>query len=145
MKLFTIGFTQTTAERFFFSLEPCRGREAYRRSSQAGWPISRLCKSSRPAVFSGTACFNRICRRAVVSTLVGSPADVSKKEMSWDEYAAEYLRLIQARGVESTLQEAGLDKSCLLCSEPKPDRCHRRLAAEYLRGCSDGALEVIHL
>jgi uncharacterized protein (DUF488 family) len=65
--------------------------------------------------------------------------------MSWDEYAAEYLRLIQARGVESTLQEAGLDKSCLLCSEPKPDRCHRRLAAEYLRGCSDGALEVIHL
>ena len=32
----------------------------------------------------------------------------------------------------------------LLCSEPKPEKCHRRLVAEYL-GDKWGDVRVIHL
>jgi len=37
--------------------------------------------------------------------------------------------------------------TCLLCSEPKPDMCHRRLAAEHLRDRWAGSVqvEIIHL
>jgi hypothetical protein len=40
-----------------------------------------------------------------------------------------------------------LDGACLLCSEHAPDRCHRRLAAEYLRDAfaSAGTIEIVHL
>ena len=33
----------------------------------------------------------------------------------------------------------------LLCSEPKPDQCHRRLALEYLNKAWGGTLRVVHL
>ena len=33
----------------------------------------------------------------------------------------------------------------LLCSEPKPERCHRRLAAEYLRDELFEEVCIIHI
>ena len=43
-----------------------------------------------------------------------------------------------------TLKPEDFDKGCLLCSEEKPDHCHRRLAAEWLRGKWTG-VEVNHI
>jgi uncharacterized protein (DUF488 family) len=37
-----------------------------------------------------------------------------------------------------------LNNSCLLCSEPKPEKCHRRLVAEYLME-KFGDIEIKHL
>ena len=34
---------------------------------------------------------------------------------------------------ELELTPAELDHACLLCSEPTPEHCHRRLVAEYLQ------------
>jgi hypothetical protein len=36
------------------------------------------------------------------------------------------------------------DSICLLCAEPKADKCHRRMVAEYLQSLAPGA-EVRHL
>jgi len=36
------------------------------------------------------------------------------------------------------------DKSCFLCSEPKAEKCHRRLVAEYLRELW-GNVKIVHL
>jgi uncharacterized protein (DUF488 family) len=35
--------------------------------------------------------------------------------------------------VEQAVDSAVIDGGCLLCSEPTPEHCHRRLVAEYLR------------
>jgi uncharacterized protein (DUF488 family) len=35
--------------------------------------------------------------------------------------------------VEDTLALEVIEGSCLLCSEPMPENCHRRLVAEYLQ------------
>jgi len=37
-----------------------------------------------------------------------------------------------------------LDGACLLCSEDKPEKCHRRLVAEYLNE-KLGSIEVNHI
>jgi uncharacterized protein (DUF488 family) len=54
--------------------------------------------------------------------------------------------LMDERSVPNIFQRADFEErvSCLLCSEPTPEQCHRRLVAERLaRRWSD--VEVIHL
>ena len=44
-----------------------------------------------------------------------------------------FLQLMQERQIEKHIDPAQLDGACLLCSEDKPDQCHRRLVVEYLQ------------
>ncbi|MDQ2857857.1 MAG: DUF488 domain-containing protein [Candidatus Eremiobacteraeota bacterium] len=69
------------------------------------------------------------------------------KLLAWDEYAASYRELLRERKPEQTITAARLDHACLLCSELAPERCHRRLAAEYLREtmAEQADIEIIHL
>jgi uncharacterized protein (DUF488 family) len=67
-----------------------------------------------------------------------------KKEISWDEYAKEYLSLIGSRRIEDSLRKEELDHACLLCSEDLPEKCHRRLLAEYIKDKLPD-IEIIHL
>jgi uncharacterized protein (DUF488 family) len=50
------------------------------------------------------------------------------------------------RKIPETLNPADFEEfvSCLLCSEPTPEHCHRRLVAERLAAHWPG-VEVIHL
>ncbi|MGQ9826003.1 MAG: DUF488 domain-containing protein [Desulfotomaculales bacterium] len=57
-------------------------------------------------------------------------------EISWPEYEKVYKDLLAKReplksGDFERLRQEG--PVCLLCAEDKPDRCHRRLLAEYCR------------
>jgi uncharacterized protein (DUF488 family) len=64
----------------------------------------------------------------------------------WDAYAAAYRALLIQRDA-ATIGRAVLARyqaPCLLCSEPTPDRCHRRLLAEYLTE-ELGGIVTIHL
>ena len=67
-----------------------------------------------------------------------------KDHRDWDTYERQFLDLMEERGIERLGLKGDLSNGCLLCSEDKPDRCHRRLVAEYLQHhLSD--LEIIHL
>jgi len=48
------------------------------------------------------------------------------------------------RHVEDTVSKEILAYGCLLCSEEKPEHCHRRLVAEYLKQ-KWGDLEIRHI
>ena len=67
-----------------------------------------------------------------------------KQNGDWALYERQFLDLMQSRHVEDKLSRAMLGGSCLLCSEPKPDHCHRRLVAEYLRE-HWGDVEIEHI
>lgn len=71
--------------------------------------------------------------------------DAYKKQAGdWQTYENEFRALIQARQVESHVDKETISESCLLCSEDKPDHCHRRLVGEYL--CDKwGDVDIIHL
>jgi len=68
-----------------------------------------------------------------------------KKRLSWPEYEKQYNELLEMRGVEKNLPKSILDvPSVLLCSEKIAEKCHRRLAIEYLQSkwCD---IEIVHL
>ena len=74
--------------------------------------------------------------------------DDYKLRKDWDDYVERFGRLIDERGMVDEFLRAAADgrweKPCLLCSEDKPDQCHRRLLAEALQARMAG-LEVRHL
>lgn len=68
-----------------------------------------------------------------------------KKLMPWEEYAERFGELLAERKVEDRLEKELFDvPAVLLCSEPKPDHCHRRVVAEYLAEKWDD-VQVVHL
>jgi len=71
--------------------------------------------------------------------------DAYKKEKGhWSVYEKRFLELMRERAIEVVLDKNILSDACLLCSEVAPERCHRRLVAEYLRD-KWGDVEIVHL
>ena len=68
-----------------------------------------------------------------------------KKQISWEQYERDFRALLDQRRVEETVDRRLFDvPAVLLCGEPKADRCHRRLAAEYLAE-KWGDVRIVHL
>ena len=66
-------------------------------------------------------------------------------EIGWDEYASRFVALMTARSVEVVLHPDSFNRRpVLLCSESSPERCHRRLVAEYLAEHWED-VSVVHL
>lgn len=67
-----------------------------------------------------------------------------KKKNGWAAYEQAFNALLRERKPEEILSRDQVHHACLLCSEPAPDHCHRRLVAHYLKDrWSD--LRIIHL
>lgn len=64
----------------------------------------------------------------------------------WDAYERTFLPLLAERHAEDMGREilAHYRRPCLLCAEPAPGRCHRRLVAEWWAAHLPD-LEVVHL
>jgi uncharacterized protein (DUF488 family) len=71
--------------------------------------------------------------------------DAYKQDRDWPRYEERFNRLLERRRPEAeALELLGKDSICLLCAEPKADKCHRRMVAEYLQSHAPG-IEVRHL
>ncbi len=69
-----------------------------------------------------------------------------RSDSDWDAYEKKYNRLLVERKVARKIDPALFaDGVVLLCSEPTAEKCHRRLAAEFLKDrCIQGA-KIVHL
>ena len=144
MKIFTIGFTKKPAREFF---------EKLRRPGLARLIDVRLNNLSQLAGFSKKDDLEYFCSAIVSIPYLHLPElaptqellDVYKKKKGdWQEYESKFLALMAERKVEDHLDRNVIDGGCLLCSEPAPEHCHRRLAAEYLNG-KWGNIEIEHI
>lgn len=54
-------------------------------------------------------------------------------EIDWVTYEKIFNQILSDRKVEKIFTAESLDKVCFLCSEKTAEKCHRRLAAEYLQ------------
>lgn len=70
--------------------------------------------------------------------------DYRDKKVNWQQYEKQYLEILNKRSILKKIDFNKLDGACLLCSEHKPDMCHRRLLAEYLQK-NNKDIEIIHL
>jgi uncharacterized protein (DUF488 family) len=143
MKLFTIGFTRKSAERFFETLhgagvERLIDVRLNNRSQLAGFA-----KRDDLRYF-----LERICGIEYLATgeLAPEPAMLAayRRDRAWHRYSGEYRDLIARREVERSLAQANFRNACLLCSEHEPEHCHRTIAAEYLQQ-QWGDVQIVHL
>jgi uncharacterized protein (DUF488 family) len=133
MKIFTIGFTNKSAQNFF---------EKLRKAGVKRVVDVRLNNISQLAGFSKKDDLKYFLRAIADIDYVHVPELAPTKEMldaykkfkgDWSVYESEFLALMAGRHIEATLAKDLIDEGCLLCSEDKPHHCHRRLVAEYLQ------------
>lgn len=146
MEIFTIGFTQTTAEDFFGRLksnniERLLDVRLNNRSQLAGFA-----KRDDLAYFLRAlagAAYEHEPLLAPSQELL--EAYKKRKRMPWQEYEERFLGLMRDRRVQDKLRpEEFKQRTVLLCSEATPEHCHRRLVAEYLAEHWTN-LQIVHL
>lgn len=144
MKIYTIGFTKKTAERFFgllresgaerlvdVRLRNTSGLSGFAKKDDLAWFLRELCE------------MDYIHLPQLAPT--GEMLDAYRKEhKSWEVYEREFLALMEERRLAKTDIQSAVDNSVLLCSEDTAEHCHRRLVVEHLQRHWDG-VEIKHL
>lgn len=132
MKLFTIGFTKTSAADFFGRIKRAGVRRIVDVRLNNVSQLAGFAKKDDLAFFAKEIC-GADYRHLPSLAPTGDMLDAyRKKEIDWGEYERRFRSLIEQRAIEKMDKEQ-LDGSCLLCSEDKPHKCHRRIVAEYLK------------
>lgn len=143
MKLFTIGFTKTTAENFFSRLSRANVRRLLDVRLNNVSQLAGFAKRDDLRFFTNSIChidYEHLPSFAPTQDILD---EYKKSKGSWQAYAEKFLSLMAQRKIEA-LDREKLNGGCLLCSEDKPHHCHRRLVAEYLKEkWSD--VEIVHL
>ena len=143
MKLFTIGFTKTSAEGFFSRLSKAHVKKLVDVRLNNVSQLSGFAKKNDLRYFAKTICnidYEHLPELAPTQDILN---DYKKSKGAWSVYAEKFLSLMARRQIEK-LDRSQLEGGCLLCSEDKPHYCHRRLVAEYLTN-KWGDVEVVHL
>ena len=144
IQFFTIGFTKKTAEYFFEKL--CENE--VKRIIDV-----RLKNSSQLAGFAKRDDLRYFLRAICNIDYIHLPELAPSKEIlekykknkgDWSAYEKELVTLLSRRRIEKEISMVMLDGACLLCSEDKPDHCHRRLVAEYFKEKS-GNIIIKHI
>lgn len=144
-QIFTIGFTKKTAQEFFTLLE---------RAGVEKVIDVRLNNTSQLAAFSKFPDVEFFLRRILNVDYAHdkrlAPTEIilngyKKKLIDWRGYESAFDELMTARRIEEYIAEKYSDAEnlCLLCSEPTPENCHRRLVAEKFRTVF--ACKIVHL
>ncbi len=144
MKVFTIGFTKKNAEQFFSRLkQPGLVRLVDARLNN----VSQLAGFTKKDDLRFFLCeINRIdyVHRPDLAPTKEILDEYKKSGGDWSSYEKQFMDLMARRKVEEKVPKDLIDGGCLLCSEPTPEYCHRRLVAEYLKS-HWGDLEIVHL
>ncbi len=142
--IFTIGFAQKSAQQFFEILT----KVGVERVIDA-----RLNNVSQLAGFTKKKDLEYFLKEIAQINYIHIPefspskeilAEYKKNGGNWQTYEERFNRLITDRQIEAKFEPSLLDRGCLLCAEPTPENCHRRLVAEYLQN-KWKAVEIKHL
>lgn len=145
MDIFTMGFTQKSAEIFFENIieneiEILVDVRLNNQSQLAGFT-----KGKDLAYF-----LNKICGCEYKHDILYAPTKeilqaYKKEEVTWEEYEIHYNELITKREVAYSFKKhyGKYSRVLLLCSEATPECCHRRLLAEHLKEKLGG--NIIHI
>ena len=134
MTIFTIGFTKKSAQTFFTRLREAHVRRLVDIRLNNVSQLAGFTKKDDLRFFT-----KEICGIDYVHLPELAPtADIldrwrKQKDGDWALYERSFLNLMRERKIEKTVPRELIDGACLLCSEERPEHCHRRLVAEYLQ------------
>jgi uncharacterized protein (DUF488 family) len=143
MKIYTIGFTKTTADRFFSRLRQAKPRRIVDVRLNNVSQLAGFAKRDDLRYFAKEICGMDYVQAPALAPTKDILDEYKKNRGDWSVYEEKFQKLMSDRHIENT-DRATIDGGCLLCSEDKPHHCHRRLVAEYLKK-HWGDVEIIHL
>ena len=144
--LFTIGFAGKTAEQFFQLLREAGITKILDIRENRVGQLQGFAKHPDIAFF-----LERIVGAAYEYEPLLAPSPEIRKAYrashDWGQYEESFKQLMAERGFPEKV-EPFEGRIALLCSEPGPEKCHRRLVAEMLAAhwaAADHRFEVRHL
>jgi uncharacterized protein (DUF488 family) len=145
MGVTTIGFTKTTASKFFERLKTHGVKKVIDVRLHNSSQLAGFAKAQDLSYF-----LKEICKVTYIHQPILAPTDeilkaYKRDKGDWGTYQRLFLDLMAERRIESRLSPEMFNGSCLLCSEATPHHCHRRLVCEYLNDKWNGSLDVHHL
>ena len=144
MRISTIGFTQKPARHFFDLLMQSDARRVVDVRLNNGSQLAGFAKKDDLAFFLGELCGMEYIHLPALAPTKELLDDYRKRRCKWAAYEDRFIALMRERRIEATVPKEIVADGCLLCSEDKPHRCHRRLVAEYLKQ-HWGNVEIEHL
>jgi uncharacterized protein (DUF488 family) len=132
--LCTIGFAGKTAEEFFHLLDQAHVEKLIDVRLNRGGQLSGFAKHPDLTYFLEKVIsigYSHEPRLAPTSELL----DTYRETKDWSAYEIGFLGLMRERGIPQAVDASMWpQRATLLCSEPGPEKCHRRLVADLLAG-----------
>lgn len=132
MKLYTIGFTKKSAEKFFGLLREAGVTALVDVRLNNVSQLSGFAKRDDLRYFLGEICGAQYAHRTELAPTKEMLDAYKKRGVGWAAYEERFLELMKVRQIEDSIRREALDNAVLLCSEDNARHCHRRLVAEYL-------------
>ena len=131
--LYTIGFTQKTAQEFISLLEAAGVRKLVDVRENRVGQLSGFAKFPDIAYF-----LDRLLGISYVHEPLFAPTPEIRQQYQatkdWAEYERSFRTLMAEREVPQAIDPEDYNGHvALLCSEPAADKCHRRIVGELLR------------
>ncbi len=144
IKIYTIGFTQTSAEQFFSALIEAGVKKIVDVRLNNSSQLAGFAKKDDLRYFLKTIANIDYIHMPVLAPNEEMLKEYKKKKGDWQNYEKRFVALMEERRIEKILTPAKLEQACLLCSEHSPEHCHRRLVTEYLKN-KWGSIKIEHL
>lgn len=145
MRLYTIGFTKKPAERFFNLLREHGVTRVLDIRLRPGGQLAGFAKGDDLAYFLRALVG---CDYVHLPALAPNDAILEgfRQTHDWTAYERQFEALMDGRAIPASLDYRLFDGHtvCLLCSEDRPEQCHRRLVAERLARHWPGT-EIVHI
>ena len=131
--IYTIGFAKKTAKEFFTSLSNNHIKQIIDIRLNNTSQLAGFAKKHDLEYFLEKMCNIKYIYKPDFAPTQEILDNYKKKVIPWPEYEKKYLEILSQRNIKEKITPEELNMSCLLCSESKPDFCHRRLLAEYFK------------
>lgn len=142
--LFTIGFTKKKAEVFFGKLSDAGVEKLIDIRLNNVSQLAGFAKKNDLIYFLKKICNCDYAHKPLLAPTKEILDAYKKQVIDWSEYEKRFNDLLKERKAHTLVSSSELHMACLLCSEPTPEKCHRRLVAEYLKNHFDN-IEIRHL
>ncbi|MGO9197464.1 MAG: DUF488 family protein [Acidimicrobiales bacterium] len=145
MEILTIGFTKRSAQSFFGALKAASVTRLIDVRLNNVSQLAGFTKREDLRYFLKVIDGIEYDHELLLAPTQPMLDDYKKHRIPWSEYERAFLGLMAERRIEERLSRSLFDgRAVLLCSERTPERCHRRLVAEYLQG-HWGNISIEHL
>jgi uncharacterized protein (DUF488 family) len=145
VEIYTIGFTQKSAEGFFGLLKQHQIKRLIDIRLNNTGQLAGFTKQSDLQYFLREICSADYIHQPLLAPTKELLSNYRHGKCTWEEYEQIFHRLMVDRCVDTAIDRSLFQtRAVLLCSEATAEQCHRRLVAEYLND-HWGDIDITHL